>query len=184
MRHVEIHALIPDARAEDVFDTISDFRRYPDLVEVVRAVTVTTRDDGALLSTWEVFFRNGILKWTEVDWLYRDDLKIDFVQLEGDFDELSGGWVFEQRDDGVGIVFFNDFDFGIPSLASIIDPVAERVLTETMQLIMTRLFAQATFPGRGPARTGAAPTPAPSGAAPAPAAVGAPATALAGPRVP
>ncbi|HET8658027.1 MAG TPA: SRPBCC family protein [Micromonosporaceae bacterium] len=146
MRHVEIHAFVPDARAEEVFDKISDFRRYPDLVEIVRSVTVTTRDDGALLSTWGVLFRNGILSWTEVDWLHRDQLKIDFVQTEGDFDELSGGWVFEQREDGVGIVFYNDFDFGIPSLATIIEPVAERVLTETMQLIMKRLFEQATFP--------------------------------------
>ncbi|GAA4681515.1 type II toxin-antitoxin system RatA family toxin [Phytohabitans rumicis] len=147
MRHVEISAFIPGANPTEVFDTLSDFARYPELVEIVRAVTVTPAvGDGPVLSTWEVLFRNGILRWTEEDWLHRDRLTIDFVQTEGDFEELTGGWVVTQQPDGVGVVFYNDFDFGIPSLATIIDPVAERVLTETIQLILGRLFEGATFP--------------------------------------
>lgn len=147
MRHVEINAFVPEAKAEEVFDILSDFARYPELVEVVKAVTVARREsDGALLSTWEVYFRNGVLKWTEADWLRRDELRIDFEQTDGDFDELSGSWVLDVRDGGVGVVFIQDFDFGIPSLASIIDPVAERVLTETIQLILKRLFPDVTFP--------------------------------------
>jgi ribosome-associated toxin RatA of RatAB toxin-antitoxin module len=147
MRRVQFQAFIPDADAGRVFDTISQFERYPELVEVVRSVTVGTREaDGQLLSTWEVFFRNGILTWTEADWLRKDALTIDFIQTEGDFDSMSGSWILDQKDTGTRIIFASEFDFGIPSLASIIDPVAERVLTETIQLILRRLFTTVEFP--------------------------------------
>jgi ribosome-associated toxin RatA of RatAB toxin-antitoxin module len=146
MRRVEIQALVQGAQAGQVFDRLGEFGRYPALVEVVRSVTVGHREsDGQLLSTWEVYFRNGILTWTEADWLRPDELRLDFEQTEGDFDTMSGAWVLEQRGDAVSVAFTSDFDFGIPTLASIIDPVAERVLTETIQLILVRLFENVTF---------------------------------------
>jgi ribosome-associated toxin RatA of RatAB toxin-antitoxin module len=147
MRRVEIQAVVQGAEAGQVFDRLSEFERYPALVEVVRSVSVGRREsDGQLLSTWEVYFRNGILTWTEADWLRRDELRLDFEQTEGDFDTMTGAWVLEQRGDAVSVVFTSDFDFGIPTLASIIDPVAERVLTETIQLILVRLFDNVEFP--------------------------------------
>lgn len=147
MRRVEIQAMVQGAEAGQVFDRLSEFERYPALVEVVRSVTVGRREpDGQLLSTWEVYFRNGILTWTEADWLRRDELRLDFAQTEGDFDTMTGAWVLEQRGDAVSVVFTSDFDFGIPTLASIIDPVAERVLSETIQLILVRLFENVEFP--------------------------------------
>ena len=44
------------------------------------------------------------------------------------------------RAPAVRVVFTADFDFGVPSLASIIDPVAERVLVETITEILRGLF--------------------------------------------
>jgi ribosome-associated toxin RatA of RatAB toxin-antitoxin module len=155
MRHVEVHALLPAAAAPAAFDTLVDFQRYPALVDVVRSVTIRSAPgDLPMVSSWEVYFRNGILSWTEVDHLRRDALTIEFETTEGDFDEFTGSWVLRQRDDGVRVVFAADFDFGVPSLASIVDPVAERVLTETIQLILRGLFAGAEF-ARSPELIGA-----------------------------
>ena len=155
MRHVEVRALLPAARATAAFDTLVDFARYPSLVDVVRSVTIRSRPgEVPMVSSWEVYFRNGLLSWTEVDRLRRDALTIEFETTEGDFDEFTGTWVLRQRDDGVVLVFAADFDFGVPSLASIVDPVAERVLTETIQLILRGLFAGAEFP-RSPVGIGA-----------------------------
>lgn len=162
MRHVEMPAFLPGARVEAVFDTLTQFERYPSLVGVVRSVKILERPaQGPLTSAWEVYFRNGVLSWTEADWLRRDEQRIDFEQTEGDFDEFSGAWVLTARDGGVDVLFSADFDFGIPSLASIIDPVAARVLTETIQLILRGLFDEVSFPNGE-----LVPTPAP-GSAPA-----------------
>lgn len=144
MRHVEITAVLPAADLPTAFDTISDFARYPLLVpDVVRSVVVAPVVRGEpVVSAWEVYFRNGILTWTETDWLHPETATIDFSQTEGDFEAFSGGWRLTPLGDGKGVhvEFVADFDFGVPSLASIIDPVAERVLTETIIAILRGLF--------------------------------------------
>ena len=147
MRHVEVRALLPAMDATAAFDTLVDFQRYATLVDVVRSVTIRSAPgDVPMVSSWEVYFRNGILSWTEVDYLRRDSLTIEFETTEGDFDEFTGSWVLSRRDDRVDLVFAADFDFGVPSLASIVDPVAERVLTETIQRILGGLFPGTEFP--------------------------------------
>lgn len=146
MRSVLITAVVPDTDLGTAFDTIADFARYPALVpDVVRSVTVEPSLPGEpIISAWEVFFRNGILSWTEADHLHPETATIDFEQTYGDFEEFSGGWqltpVVVDGAPAVRVVFTADFDFGVPSLASIVDPVAERVLVETITEILRGLF--------------------------------------------
>jgi ribosome-associated toxin RatA of RatAB toxin-antitoxin module len=146
MRSVEIIAVVPEIDLGTAFATISDFGRYPALVpDVVRSVTVEPAGPGEpVVSAWEVFFRNGILSWTEVDVLHPETATIDFEQTVGDFEEFSGGWRLTpfvgSGTAGVRVVFAAEFDFGVPSLASIVDPVAERVLVETITEILRGLF--------------------------------------------
>lgn len=144
MRHVEIRAFIRGLDGPAVFDTLADFRHYTDLVDVVHSVDVERQLDGTAFSTWEVGFRNGLLRWTEQDWFRRDELRLDFDQVEGDFDEFYGGWVIEPEADGVRVALIADFDFGVPSLASIVEPVAERVLTDVTHQILVGLFGDRT----------------------------------------
>lgn len=140
MRHVEVHAFIRGVEALTVFDTLADFNHYARLVDVVRSVELDRPTDGQAHSSWVVEFRNGLLRWTEEDWFRRDELRLDFNQTEGDFEEFFGGWVLQDLPDGVETALVADFDFGVPSLASIVEPVAERVLTEVTQLILIGLF--------------------------------------------
>lgn len=146
MRHVEIRAFIRGLSPGVVFDTLADFSHYAKLVDVVRSVEVERQPDGTAISSWEVEFRNGLLRWTERDWFRRDEWRLDFDQIEGDFDEFYGGWVMEPTRDGVHVALIADFDFGVPSLASIVEPVAERVLTDVTHQILAGLFgANAEF---------------------------------------
>lgn len=140
MRHVEIRAFVRGVDADTVFDTLADFNHYAALVDVVRSVELDRPANGQARSTWVVEFRNGLLRWTEDDWFRRDELRLDFNQVEGDFEEFYGGWVLNPTPDGVEAALIADFDFGVPSLASIVEPVAERVLTDVTQLILLGLF--------------------------------------------
>lgn len=147
MRHVEVRAFLPDTEPAPVFDRLIEFERYPDLVEVVKSVEILDRPaTGPMVSSWQVYFRSGVLAWTESDWLNRDDWSIEFHQDEGDFDVFDGVWRLLPGPDGVEVVFAADFDFGVPSLAGIIDPVAARVLAETIQLVLRGLFVDVRFP--------------------------------------
>ncbi|HEX2126182.1 MAG TPA: SRPBCC family protein [Thermoleophilaceae bacterium] len=115
----------------------------------VRSVRVTPEDDGAMRSDWEVNFRNGILKWQEIDRVDREARTMTFVQTEGDLAEFSGEWRVEADDDDATIIHFRaEFDLGIPSLATMLDPVAERALRSNISELITAFASPqvAVFP--------------------------------------
>ncbi|MFZ8201771.1 type II toxin-antitoxin system RatA family toxin [Alteromonas portus] len=144
MRHIEINSYIRNHSAEQVFDILADFKCYEDLVDTVESIEIL-ENEGSHQSSWVVHFRNGLLKWVEEDYFRKDELKLEFEQVEGDFDEFFGGWILKQKSDYVSAILLVDFDFGVPSLASIVDPVAERVLVDVTKEILRGLFGNDVF---------------------------------------
>ncbi|MFE1291089.1 type II toxin-antitoxin system RatA family toxin [Streptomyces sp. NPDC058751] len=147
MRSAHVTLGVPGVTPRAAFARVKDFAAYPDLVDVVRSVTVRRIDDAHESSDWEVYFRNGVLRWTETDRFDTADLTIEFAQSEGDFAEFSGTWAITADGDGCRIAFDTAFDFGIPSLAGILDPVAERVFKETIARVVRGLFPNAEVIG-------------------------------------
>jgi ribosome-associated toxin RatA of RatAB toxin-antitoxin module len=157
MRSVEIETLVPAADADAVFARVCDFTHYADYTDAVREVTVSSAVDGVICSEWSVHFRNGILCWSERDRIDAAARTITFEQVDGDFDQFNGSWSVEPAADGVRVVFAASFDLGMPSLAAIIDPIAERTLRENMQSIVRGLLGQdVVFVGDGSASLSAA----------------------------
>jgi ribosome-associated toxin RatA of RatAB toxin-antitoxin module len=147
MRQVTIEAHVPGAGADAVFDKLTDFARYPDFTDAVREVSVRPAADGGLDSDWAVNFRNGILRWSEHDVIDPVGQTIAFTQTAGDFERFDGSWWVIQVDDGVVVRFEAAFDLGMPSLAPIIDPIAEHALVENIQRILRGLLdPRTTFP--------------------------------------
>lgn len=142
MRFVTIDAVVPDRPSDEVFRTLADYARYPELTPVVREVQVWTEAGGDLISSWEVNFRNGILRWTERDVIDEPSLRIDFVQTEGDVAEFAGRWSCRVESDGTAVRFEALVDLGIASLAEVLDPVAARTLAETISAILVGLYGQ------------------------------------------
>jgi ribosome-associated toxin RatA of RatAB toxin-antitoxin module len=142
MRHVEIETLVADADADAVFGRVRDFTHYADYTDAVREVTVSSEADGVVCSEWSVYFRNGVLCWSERDRIDAAARTITFEQVDGDFDQFNGTWSVQPDGDDVRVVFTASFDLGMPSLAAIIDPIAERTLRENMQSIIRGLLGQ------------------------------------------
>ncbi|HEX8067908.1 MAG TPA: SRPBCC family protein [Thermoleophilaceae bacterium] len=115
-----------------MFERIEDFESYPHITDAVRSVRVTRDGSDTLTSHWEVNFRNGILKWQEEDRVDRDARRIRFDQVAGDLAAFSGEWAVDERDGGAVVRFTGEFDLGIPSLAPMLDPVAERALGDNV----------------------------------------------------
>ncbi|MEV2211854.1 aromatase/cyclase [Streptomyces sp. NPDC050997] len=137
MRHVAVHAVADDLAPADVYRRITDFRRYPELTDTVREVRVDAPlPDGSLVSDWTVAFRGGLMRWRERDTFSPETLSLTFEQLSGDFQTFEGSWRCEPRDDGTLVVFTASFDLGIPTLAEILDPVAESTLRTNIARIL------------------------------------------------
>jgi len=142
MRQLEIAVFVPGRGAQETYDVLCDFERYPELSPEVRSVVLETKD-GESYSTWETTFRGGLLRWRERDSFDPETNTIGFVQTEGDIEHFSGWWKVAGQDGGSGVRFWAQFDMGIPSLSEIIDPIAEQALRENILAILRGLFGPA-----------------------------------------
>lgn len=140
MPEVTLDIHVPDSPAAKVFDRLRDFAAYPEYTDAIREVRVTEVDENTIDSQWSANFRNGVLCWSERDRIDPVDLTIGFTQTDGDFEQFDGGWYVQQDGAATTIRFTAVFDLGIPSLASLIDPIAARTLLDTIGLIARGLF--------------------------------------------
>ncbi len=140
MPDVLVTADVPGSAADAVFAAVADFAAYPEHTDAVREVVVTPVPDGALESAWEVNFRSGVLAWTERDVVDPAARRIAFEQVDGDFAVFTGSWEVDPDADGSTVRFTAAFDLGMPSLAPMIDPIAERTLAENVRAILGGLL--------------------------------------------
>jgi ribosome-associated toxin RatA of RatAB toxin-antitoxin module len=143
MRIVRLRLHVPDKSASDVYATLADFERYPELSDAVRSVAVTEVSENLTVSRWEVTFRAGLLRWTEEDTFDPGALSITFRQLEGDIALFDGSWECVDVARGSEIVFSARLDMGIPSLADALEPIAARTLIDNIVSIVRGLFGTA-----------------------------------------
>jgi len=134
---------VPRKSASDVYATLADFERYPQLCEAVKNVTVTDVSERLTVSQWEVAFRAGLLRWTEEDILDPSALTITFHQLEGDIAVFDGSWRCVDAAHGSEVLFSATLDMGIPSLADALEPIAARTLTDNIVSIVRGLVGGA-----------------------------------------
>ena len=143
MKHVEVLAQVNGYSVNDAYARISDFPRYPEFSEAVRSVTLLEERPDATVSSWEANFRQGILQWVEEDRFDRTNNTIHFNQTEGDVDYFAGTWQVLPDNDACKIHFTAAIDLGIPSMADILEPIAERALRENIRSIIAGLFPSA-----------------------------------------
>jgi ribosome-associated toxin RatA of RatAB toxin-antitoxin module len=148
MVHVELFGRVPGRSPDDVYAILSDFASYAGCTDAVRSITVE-KDNGRAVSTWEVNFREGILRWKEQDVYLPQEHAIRFHQIEGDIDYLSGKWSASADPQGTRVAFEADFDLGVGELAASLDPIAEGALRETVQAILTCLLGDVEFLSSG-----------------------------------
>jgi ribosome-associated toxin RatA of RatAB toxin-antitoxin module len=130
-----------DHTAQECYERISDFAQYPELTSAVREVVVHEPEaDGSVVSEWTVYFRNGLLRWTERDTFDPATRSIAFAQITGDFETFEGSWAIADAPGGATVTFDASFCLGIPSLADILDPVAETTLRSNILTILRGLL--------------------------------------------
>ena len=143
MRTVLLRLHVPSKTASEVYQTLADFERYPELSDAVQSVAVTEVSENHTVSRWEVTFRAGLLRWTEEDTFDPAALSITFRQLEGDAAVFDGSWECVDAAQGSEIVFSATLDMGIPSLADALEPIAVRALTDNIVSIVRGLVGSA-----------------------------------------
>ena len=140
MQNVKMIAHISDCETDYVFSVLCDFDAYSALCPSVRSVKVYDGDGAEKISDWEVNFNNGILKWRERDIFDYHKREIRFTQVAGDIDHFSGIWRVEEHPTAARITFQAQFDLGLPMLADMLNPIAEKAIRENIGAIIRGLF--------------------------------------------
>jgi ribosome-associated toxin RatA of RatAB toxin-antitoxin module len=142
MRTIRLLAAITADDPTAAFTLISDFARYPAMAQDVHLVlTHPAQIHGeARNSDWKVNFRRGIMSWNEWEVVDHERLRIEFGQTDGDFEDFRGSWQLTSIRGGVEVLFEVTYDFGIESLAGIMDPIAERVIKRAIRSVLGELF--------------------------------------------
>jgi ribosome-associated toxin RatA of RatAB toxin-antitoxin module len=144
MVHVRMTAKVPGRSAAEVYALLSDLSRYPDLVPTVHSVRVE-EEGGRPVSSWEVDFQGGIMRWKEEDVFLPEESTMRFQQLQGDVDHFAGEWKVSDTDGGSFVEFNADFDLGVAGLSEVLDPIAINALQENIRAILLGLVGDAKF---------------------------------------
>jgi hypothetical protein len=151
---VWIQARLGESDPESVLRRVTDFGRWPAASESVRSVEVMAQEDGSEVSEWEVIFREGLLRWTERDWIDIAANRAMFDLIEGDPHQFNGTWDVLPGADGSILTFDAEFDLGMPSLAHVLDPIAVEAVEDAIESVLRGLYGEdidLKFTGEAPA---------------------------------
>jgi len=128
---VKMRIVAPPAAVWKLVCAIDD---YPGYMTDVRSVVVTGDPTETVRgSSWSVSLRGSILEWTELDRFDEPNGRIDFHQTDGDLERFSGHWSIDPvagQPDSADVSFYVDFEIGIPLLADMLNPIAQRSLRD------------------------------------------------------
>jgi len=148
MRDTSISVRIRTDDVPAALAAIADFGRFPSLADDVRAVVP---DAGG--TQWTVNFRRGLMRWHETEVVDAAASRITFEQTAGDFTAFGGSWQLTPVIGGARVDFAVSWDFGIESMAGIMDPIAERVIKRVVCAVLSGLFGEITVLAGGEALT-------------------------------
>lgn len=121
------------APIERVWETLLDVESYEESMETVRWVRlIETGDEHTRRAEWSVVLKGSILEWEEEEQLDHGAHKVVFKQLRGDLEFFDGYWMLEEIEPNQTRAHFEvEFEIGIPMLAEMLNPVAQRSLEES-----------------------------------------------------
>ncbi len=140
MPRVWMQARLAERDPESVLRLVTDFRRWPQASDSVRSVEVAPQPDGSEVSEWEVTFREGLLRWTERDWIDLAANRAVFELIEGDPYLFNGTWDVVPEEAGSTLTFDAEFDLGMPSLAHVLDPIAVEAVEDAIESVLRGLY--------------------------------------------
>ena len=142
-------------RKESAWNIISDFSKYPAIIDSVDSVEIIERTEETGLSKWQVSVDSAPLYWVEKDYFNRREFQIQFKSIDGDFDAINGQWrITNTEDSGIKISFELEYGLGIPVLEELLGAVLRKKMQNNMEQMVSairkELISRATEERRFP----------------------------------
>lgn len=135
-----------DAAPDVVWALLADMEAFPAFMEAVDRITVVERGDGYTVTDWVTHMQGHPFRWQERDEFHPAAGRIDYRLLQGDLRRFDGFWQLKPETGGAGpcqVTLTTTFEFGLPMLQTMLNPVARIVLRRNMVSMLDGLSAAA-----------------------------------------
>ncbi|HAT08269.1 MAG TPA: ubiquinone-binding protein [Rhodobiaceae bacterium] len=114
--------------AQQMFDLITDVERYDEFIPYCTAARVRKRCETEMLADLAIGYKMLRETYRSRIELEADPLTVTVHQVKGPFRHLFNQWVFEDTATGCNVHFELRFEFAVPLLRRIIEPIMNRVI--------------------------------------------------------
>lgn len=135
MPSVEVSELISGDRSR-VYGLISDMESYPRFMPSLNKLEVVEKGEGWTVTSWDTSISGMNFRWLERDEFDPDNCRISYRQVSGDLKRFEGEWRVEDADGQCKVTLLVDFDFGVPMLSSLLNPVATLKLRQNGEAML------------------------------------------------
>lgn len=141
MPTVEVSYVVP-APVDAVWAVVSDQESYPQFMKTMESVKVLERGDGYTLTEWVARLQGARFRWIEKDLYFPEQYRITYDQTEGDLKLFRGYWALSAVAQGTQVEFVTEFEFGIPMLSAMLNPVAKLALRSNSRAMLQAIGAK------------------------------------------
>ncbi|MEL0150431.1 MAG: type II toxin-antitoxin system RatA family toxin [Rhodobiaceae bacterium] len=114
--------------AQQMFDLITDVDRYDEFIPYCTAARVRRRSETEMLADLAIGYKMLRETYSSRIELGGEPLTVTVHQAKGPFRHLFNQWVFEDTATGCDVHFELQFEFAVPLLRRIIEPMMNRVV--------------------------------------------------------
>jgi coenzyme Q-binding protein COQ10 len=119
-----------------VYELVADMESYPRFMPSLNKLEVLERGEGWTVTDWDTSISGMNFRWQERDVFDEANRRITYRQVSGDLKRFEGEWRVEEEADGVRVTLKVDFDFGVPMLSSLLNPVASLKLRQNGEAML------------------------------------------------
>lgn len=136
MPRVDVERVVA-APPDRVYAVLADMERFPQFMKNVESLTVRERGDGYTVTEWVARLQGARFRWVERDEFYPG--RIVYNQIEGDLRVFRGEWRVEPAEGGTRVVLVTEFEFGMPMLAQLLNPLARIAVRENAEAMLAAI---------------------------------------------
>ncbi len=136
-----------NAPVEKVVEIARDVEKYPEFMPDVKSLTLLSKsEDGSKVQTQWVgkIAQFGLtVKWSqEENWDFQNN-KVEFSQIEGDYDKMNGWWKFTPNNSGTEFTSLLDYEYNVPLLGALVQKVVKHIVTLNVESAMNAIKKRA-----------------------------------------
>jgi coenzyme Q-binding protein COQ10 len=138
MPYVEVTLPVSADRSQ-IYPILKDMEKYPEFMADLVSVEVIERKNNTTMTKWVSNVDGRIIKWTELDNFDDNNMHISYKQIEGDLKKFEGEWILTPFDGGTEIKLTVDFEFGIPMIAGLLNPILKKKVRDNSMNMLTAI---------------------------------------------